>query len=237
MQCEKFESRLNQLLDERRQAERDDQLLAHASRCPDCQQMLATQQVLFDSQSPDSAAAASVGSPEALAERVLRAVASNPFPVVPVRPVAGRQVVRRLAWIAAAIVLVAGVSSAFQLISGDKSLSTGPVADSRSVKGQVPDSDHPSDNSSDERSVKTPSSQQISDEDRYRQWANSWGESVASGVMQISAADGGPMTEAIDARMDQFKSLRPLRISMAAAFDALRKTLPHIAQPSDDQAS
>ena len=48
MQCEAFETRLNQLLDRRERPEVDDYLLAHAQRCEACRELLAVQELLFD---------------------------------------------------------------------------------------------------------------------------------------------------------------------------------------------
>jgi hypothetical protein len=48
MQCHEFEQRLNDLLDERQPPERDQILAAHAVQCPDCRQLLDGQQVLLE---------------------------------------------------------------------------------------------------------------------------------------------------------------------------------------------
>ncbi len=48
MQCDKFEARLHELLDRRSRPERDDVLRAHALSCPECQQVLEAQELLFD---------------------------------------------------------------------------------------------------------------------------------------------------------------------------------------------
>lgn len=47
MQCHEFEARWNDLLDERRPPDRDPQLQRHAARCPACRELLAAQQVVF----------------------------------------------------------------------------------------------------------------------------------------------------------------------------------------------
>lgn len=48
MQCHEFEQRLNDLLDERQSPERDQILAAHAAQCTDCRQLLVGQQVLLE---------------------------------------------------------------------------------------------------------------------------------------------------------------------------------------------
>ena len=48
MQCEKFEQRLQTLLDRRLRPERDETLRAHASMCRICQKLLDHQAALFD---------------------------------------------------------------------------------------------------------------------------------------------------------------------------------------------
>jgi hypothetical protein len=48
MQCHEFEQRLNDLLDERLSPERDQILSVHAAQCPDCRQLLVGQQVLLE---------------------------------------------------------------------------------------------------------------------------------------------------------------------------------------------
>jgi len=47
MHCREFESRLNDILDDRGQPRADAQLAAHADACDPCRQLLAGQQVLF----------------------------------------------------------------------------------------------------------------------------------------------------------------------------------------------
>jgi hypothetical protein len=57
MQCEVFESRLNQILDRRARPESDPRLLAHAQACESCRELLAAQELLLDGldqlESPD----------------------------------------------------------------------------------------------------------------------------------------------------------------------------------------
>jgi hypothetical protein len=48
MQCENFESRLNQILDRRARPETDEMLLAHAATCEPCRELLAVGELLFD---------------------------------------------------------------------------------------------------------------------------------------------------------------------------------------------
>jgi hypothetical protein len=48
MHCRDFESRLNDILDDRGQPRADAQLVAHADGCDPCRQLLDGQQVLFD---------------------------------------------------------------------------------------------------------------------------------------------------------------------------------------------
>ncbi len=48
MRCDKFENRLQLLLDQRRVPERDSQLVAHAQRCTACREVLSLQSQLFD---------------------------------------------------------------------------------------------------------------------------------------------------------------------------------------------
>jgi hypothetical protein len=47
MHCHEFESRLNDVLDDRGQPRADGQLVAHAQHCDSCRQLLAGQQALF----------------------------------------------------------------------------------------------------------------------------------------------------------------------------------------------
>jgi hypothetical protein len=48
MQCHEFEQRLNDLLDERQSPESDPLLVGHAAQCADCRQFLVGQRILFE---------------------------------------------------------------------------------------------------------------------------------------------------------------------------------------------
>ena len=48
MQCEEFEGRLNQILDERRRPEWDAELRLHCETCVECRQLAADYDVLLD---------------------------------------------------------------------------------------------------------------------------------------------------------------------------------------------
>ncbi len=225
MQCEKFESRLNQLLDERRQPELDDQLLAHTSGCDECRQMLAAQQLLFGAMSgTPSSDELSLEPPLDMADRVLRETG-------PLRPAGRLRVVRWFAFVAAAVLLVASLPRAMQFISGNN-----PVVESPGI-GSSDDiaDDGPAVTPKDISPLSTPGESQddldVSDEVRYQQFVSTWGTSLGNGVARYSDAD------AINESIGQFASLRPLRNSMSAALDALRKTLPRITTSRDGHPS
>jgi len=66
VRCEEFESRLNEILDRRRNPQSDAELWLHATSCPDCGVLLAGYRALFAGFKRREAVAA----PEALAARV-----------------------------------------------------------------------------------------------------------------------------------------------------------------------
>lgn len=70
MHCEQFESRLQQLLDRRMQAQFDDRLLAHARHCAHCRETLHTWTVLRDGFEMSQRAETSPGFTERVMARV-----------------------------------------------------------------------------------------------------------------------------------------------------------------------
>jgi hypothetical protein len=74
MQCEAFERRLQQLLDERQRPEFDRNLLRHAEQCSECAEILAVQELLFASLQEDTPE----GLDDNFAERVVQRSLSSP---------------------------------------------------------------------------------------------------------------------------------------------------------------
>lgn len=80
MHCEKFESRLQEVLDARQRPENDEALLAHADHCESCRELLLAQEQLFAGLELWEAPALSSN----FSARVLTAVAEEPILAVAV---------------------------------------------------------------------------------------------------------------------------------------------------------
>jgi hypothetical protein len=78
MRCEQFETRLQLLLDQRKVPERDSQLVAHAQRCSDCQEVLSLQSQLFDVLEMAEVPELPKGFAESVVARVVPPVAAHP---------------------------------------------------------------------------------------------------------------------------------------------------------------
>jgi hypothetical protein len=106
MQCERFERRLHQLLDERSRPEADPQLVAHAHACAACGAALDAQRMLFSVLARAEAPQPSAGFAAAVVRGALQATAASPRPE-PLRALRarGRKQFVLAAGIAAALLL------------------------------------------------------------------------------------------------------------------------------------
>jgi anti-sigma factor RsiW len=188
VQCEKFEARLNSLLDQRLPAEKDGELGAHASSCSSCRDLLSGHEQLLDALELLESPALPTGFAQAVVQKVSQPEFKRPGSKRPAIAI----------WVAAAAaVLLLGI--------GIAQWNRGPVA----LPG--PELNNP---------APTPESDSAQSPVRWplQTYSAIWGE--------LSA-------EPIEQKVDEIAvELRPIAVSISAALEALKQSLPVVRDRS-----
>ncbi len=218
MQCEEFEIRLNEVLDERRRPESDAELSLHRETCPVCRKVAAAYDRLLDG----FYALASPEAPDDMGLRVVAEMRSRPSP-------RRRFVVASSALAIAAALLIAIVPMFRQFgasQSGDSLVARGggnPAASQTAVPSAL---------------TRIPrlmpellAITESPDGDPYAGLAKETGQGLATVMLYVPGVGGG--RGIIDAPADQVpwaaqvgEGLRPITNSVTETFDVLLEGLP-----------
>lgn len=202
MQCEIFETRLNQILDRRQRPETDNELLAHAQECEACRDALAAQEFLFEGLEL-------LETPELSPGFARRVVASALAEAAP-SPRAGA--FRPTHWLAlsaiAAAIVVAVVSAPFVWNLGDK------VAKREPTEPVVPPPAIAKSNPAIAVPPTLPQNglvQNVDYREMFEQFPNNLPEAQRDALQSVEQIPGG---------------LRPITNSFGVAVGLIRNTLP-----------
>jgi hypothetical protein len=219
MHCAAFESRLQHLLDERARPEDDDALVDHAAHCPVCREVLEVQAGVFDTVRDWSVSNLDVDLDVNLVERVLDCVA------VPERVAAAKRPASSRSWIAdhrrlfvqmlvamAATVAICATIWQWRASSSAPSQNASPTPDIVSA---------PSDGHS-QKLAAVGSRTSGSPASSVSELARGLGHRVARGMVYVQR---GGFDDDLELPEPVAAGLRPIRDSMAAAIDALKRTL------------
>jgi hypothetical protein len=211
MQCHEFEQRLNDLLDERQSPENDPLLAGHAAECSDCRQFLVGQRILFEGLRRGHG----VGTRDQFAAKV---VASHT-----IEPAAAGLVARRsspgdkssLAW----IVWLGLATAAAALVAVSIFLASEPAGQQQAGgvgSGQA---------------------------NAVAGTESAGAQGRAKGLSQYTPPGGYGVAIAgfVPEAVEQFENveryapgIRPLRVSFAMLWDALRRTIPGLYDDAAD---
>lgn len=204
MRCEAFENRLNVLLDRHEPPENDALLSEHAAACAPCRDMLDAQAGLFDTVRDWSVANLEVD----LVDRVLAKVRPAPVPPMPSpgNRVAGWFARGSYRWLGLSVAAVIVVSfTAWQLSRPGEVADTAgqPVTSPQIAAVETPD-------------VTAASGAEFTEAEMAE---------LRNRLAQ-RASELGRLAENIELPETVTAGLQPFRHTMAAALDALRRTLP-----------
>lgn len=236
MRCDEFEVRLHDLLDERQSPSADGALQQHARRCAACRDMLAVQRLLLD-----VVATTRFAAPANLSQRVAAALTVAPAAAPASRPTAARRSVARSGWWALAS------TAALLLLSLIARRSGAPVPDTLAVSPTTTVSPtaelSPTTNADPASSIPTTFDvfrvpfDQVARLTNVSQLAES---TPLADVMQLADMRHWSPTYPplryvhLEPLAD---GLAPLRESMSAAVDAVRRTMPRPAEGPDARSS
>jgi len=210
MNCVWFETRLDELLDERLPPDSDAELNEHAATCPHCAQLLADHQALLE-------ALEALVRPEArgdLAARILAEVALEAVPMASLSTqtdVAQQSLLRAATWVAAtmAAALLIGVG----VLEWSRPHQVAPVAESK-LPGV------------DARSL-------VIEQPVTNAAAGYRGLLVVQSVADVQSLTTSLISPQQRTLMEQMTDgLKPVTHSMSAALNALRRTLPGSETPA-----
>jgi hypothetical protein len=216
MQCEEFEDRLNEVLDERRRPELDAEISLHVETCPGCQRMAAAYRMLVDG----FCALSARETPDDMSSRVLAELNARPSPG------------RRAAVLASALAIAAGVLIMVVPLARDQRSVQAPtekpaVAVERSpLVANAWQAISP---------VRSPVLDKDREGDRFTNLAKESGRGMATLVLYVPGIGGGGGI--IDAEgnavggeptwaAQMSMGLKPLTESMAETFNLLLRSMP-----------
>jgi hypothetical protein len=235
MQCERFERRLHQVLDERGRPEDDPSLRRHADSCPACRGMLASQQALWvglaELEPPQP--------PADFVDCVLRNHADHASSVAkPPLAVPRRRALSFAPWAAAAaILIVPAIYWSYGLMFN----STATIAPSAGVAqddiapGETPAPEStprpdgpPQDSREKVLVAEAPPSAQTLREEQYAELLERWRMQLAATSGRLGLTDAGAPTvqgaAAVSQLTDRLRT--PLSASIESTMNVLRTALP-----------
>ncbi|MBW3598345.1 MAG: zf-HC2 domain-containing protein [Planctomycetes bacterium] len=242
MSCEKFEVRLQELLDERLRPEDDAQLGRHADACPACRGVLTAQAALWDGLAGRPAPRTSAGFVEAVVANAECGAGGNAE--CGVRNAEWEERGRRrtaVGWLVAAAVVVAVAPAAYWSIRSGATRKT--AAERESVAPQAPTSPQIAEHRAPPPEVATiddgdpgsaPIPSSLTPEERYALLLERWQSQLPElgGRLGLIGEDA-PATQgaaAVSQITDRIRT--PLSSSLISTLNVLRTALPTGADPS-----